>query len=268
MQIGGTLEKRHHAFDWDDNILFMPTHIILFNKKNEYPKEILITTEDFAKYRTNVGESNSYFYAEKIDTLSAKLVNKKTELKLCFLDFEIEYKNSNGEELSFREFRDCDNKYFLKHLKEALENKKYGPSWNSFLYATSNKKDADNSYIITARGHSPQTIYDGLKLMKELGIIEHLIPRKNIFPVSYHKLKISSLPTSKSKFKVLKDIFKKINLEAKNGKFNHELIFSDDDLTTIKLIREQIEAFKERNWWNSFTIKVHFTGENEEISIF
>ena len=43
---------RLYGFDWDDNILEMPTKIYLKNNKGE---KVGMSTEDFAHYRSNVG---------------------------------------------------------------------------------------------------------------------------------------------------------------------------------------------------------------------
>ena len=48
----GTPDMKYYAFDWDDNIMTMPTKIIL---KDEDGKEVGMSTEDFAEYRTQIG---------------------------------------------------------------------------------------------------------------------------------------------------------------------------------------------------------------------
>ena len=42
------MSNKNFAFDWDDNILQMPTKIILLDEKN---KEVEMSTFDFAIYR-------------------------------------------------------------------------------------------------------------------------------------------------------------------------------------------------------------------------
>ena len=48
-----TPDLKYYAFDWDDNLLKMPTKIIL---KNEDGKEVGMSTEDYAKYRQIIGK--------------------------------------------------------------------------------------------------------------------------------------------------------------------------------------------------------------------
>ncbi len=47
-----TPDTVYWAFDWDDNILTMPTQIVLLDDKGE---EVLMSTEDFAEHRHQIG---------------------------------------------------------------------------------------------------------------------------------------------------------------------------------------------------------------------
>ena len=44
---------KYYAFDWDDNLMYMPTKIYL---KDEDGNSVGMSTEDFAEYRTEVGK--------------------------------------------------------------------------------------------------------------------------------------------------------------------------------------------------------------------
>ena len=48
----GAPDEKYYAFDWDDNIVTMPTKIIL---KDDEGREVGMSTEDFADYRTEIG---------------------------------------------------------------------------------------------------------------------------------------------------------------------------------------------------------------------
>ena len=43
---------KYYAFDWDDNLMYMPTEIYL---KDDKGKSVGMSTEDFAEYRTEIG---------------------------------------------------------------------------------------------------------------------------------------------------------------------------------------------------------------------
>jgi hypothetical protein len=44
---------KYYAFDWDDNLMYMPTKIYL---KDEDGNSVGMSTEDFAEYRSEVGK--------------------------------------------------------------------------------------------------------------------------------------------------------------------------------------------------------------------
>lgn len=118
---------RYSIFDWDDNILMMDTKLHV--KKNVNGKWIntLISTEEFAEIRNK--------YDNYLD-------NK-------------EYKMDDNTFVEFRDIGPRGNKAFLEDVKIALNNKKYGPSWNNFINCLI---DGNLFGIVTTRGHEPESI--------------------------------------------------------------------------------------------------------------
>ena len=53
IQDSQTPVMKYYAFDWDDNLMFMPTKIYL---KDDKGKSVGMSTEDFAEYRTEIGK--------------------------------------------------------------------------------------------------------------------------------------------------------------------------------------------------------------------
>ena len=49
----GNPDTKYYAFDWDDNIMFMPTSIIVLSENDE---EVPMSTEDFADHRHQIGK--------------------------------------------------------------------------------------------------------------------------------------------------------------------------------------------------------------------
>jgi hypothetical protein len=49
-----TPDMKYYAFDWDDNIVYMPTEIILIDNNDD---EVGMSTHDFAKYRGDIGKT-------------------------------------------------------------------------------------------------------------------------------------------------------------------------------------------------------------------
>jgi hypothetical protein len=116
-----TPNMKYYAFDWDDNIVHMPTKIIL---KTEDGDEVGMSTDDFAKYRHDIGNKPFEYQGKKI----------------------VEFANN-----AFRNFRTEGDKNFISDSLKA----KTGPAFNDFREAINN---GSIFAIITARGHNPITI--------------------------------------------------------------------------------------------------------------
>ena len=117
----GTPDMKYYAFDWDDNIVHMPTKIIL---KTEDGDEVGMSTDDFAEYRAEIGKKP---FKYKGDTI-------------------VGYADR-----PFRNFRTEGDKDFLVDSMRA----KLGPAFNDFKEAINNGSIFS---IITARGHNPNTL--------------------------------------------------------------------------------------------------------------
>ncbi len=121
---------KYYSFDWDDNLMFMPTKIYLKDKNG---KSVGMSTEDFAEYRTEIGKE----------------------------EFEYEGHTIVGfDEDPFRDFRVTGDKNFLADAMKAPT----GPAWSDFVEAINNGSIFS---IITARGHTPsvlkQAVYNLIK---------------------------------------------------------------------------------------------------------
>ena len=116
---------RYYAFDVDDNLLFMSTKIHMDKKVNNEWIPVDVSTEKFAIVRND---------------------NENYRIR-----------NNNPQE-AFAEFRDNGprgNNAFLEDWIEAVNDKKFGPSWESFISCLVN---GSLFAIITSRGHEPETI--------------------------------------------------------------------------------------------------------------
>jgi hypothetical protein len=116
-----TPDLKYYAFDWDDNIVHMPTKIVLKDKKG---KEVGMSTEDFAEFRHEVGKKDFDYNGHTIVGYA---------------------------ENPFRNFRTEGDKDFLIDSMKA----KVGPAFNDFKEAINNGSIFS---IITARGHKPETL--------------------------------------------------------------------------------------------------------------
>ena len=116
-----TPTMKYYAFDWDDNLMYMPTKIYL---KDDKGKTVGMSTEDFAEYRTEIGQ-------EPFDYEGHTIVG--------------------FDEDAFRDFRVTGDKKFLVDSMKAP----IGPAWDDFVESVNN---GSIFAIITARGHTPSVL--------------------------------------------------------------------------------------------------------------
>jgi len=53
-------QKRAYSFDWDDNILFMPTKVYLDKRAGKGWVPVSVSTEEFAQIRGDIGKNFRY----------------------------------------------------------------------------------------------------------------------------------------------------------------------------------------------------------------
>ena len=121
----GTPDSKYYAFDWDDNILTMPTKIIL---KDDKDKEVGMSTEDFAEYRMIIGKEPFEYEGHKI---------------VGFADDPFRYFSVKG-----------DKQFIIDSLLG-----KPGPAWSDFVEAINNGSIFS---IVTARGHTPEVMKESV----------------------------------------------------------------------------------------------------------
>jgi hypothetical protein len=237
-----------YNFDWDDNILFMPTKIVVFHKETKEPLEI--STEEFGQVRTKIGVEGKY---------KDYLIGNNQTLE----------DGSVNPQFSFINFRDKDygvSNDFLPQVKEALKNSPacFGPSFNSFCHALNDKDTAKRTTIITARGHHPKSLYEALVYLKSLGYFKYLPPVKNMHPVSSRKYEASAAHPSQKKLEILLNEIDAIEKIAKNSKVPHFTGFSDDDNATYQSVKKVIEEEVKKGRWPNTKVILYYTGHNAE----
>jgi len=122
----------YYAFDWDDNILNMPTEIMVQTKDGD---EVGMSTSDFAVYRSKLGKEEFEYNGQTI----------------VGLDYST----------AFRNFRDeADPEIFKKDVAKALELKSFAPAWKDFIECLTN---GSVFAIITARGHESEGMRKGVE---------------------------------------------------------------------------------------------------------
>lgn len=114
-------DLKYYAFDWDDNLMYMPTKIMVMSENDD---EIGMSTEDFAEHRHQIGVEDFSYKGSTIVGYSP--------------DPFIYFKEKG------------DNKFLIDSMTAPL-----GPAWNDFVECING---GSIFAIITARGHNPQTL--------------------------------------------------------------------------------------------------------------
>jgi hypothetical protein len=239
----GTPDMKYYAFDWDDNIVHMPTKIMV---KTEGGDEVGMSTDDFAEYRHDLGK-NPFQYKGKT------IVGYADE--------------------PFRNFRTAGNKDFLIDAMRAKE----GPAFDDFREAINN---GSIFAIITARGHNPEILkqavynyiisgYNGIdknQLIKNLKkyrtfigedemsddeLIKSYLELNKYHPVSFgdgsaanpEELKVKAMEDFVSYIKAMAGILNKkafIKNEISNN-FIPSIGFSDDDIKNVEVMSKHFK---------------------------
>jgi len=243
----GSPDMKYYAFDWDDNIVHMPTKIMV---KTEGGDEVGMSTDDFAEYRHNLGKSPFQYKGETI----------------------VGYGNE-----PFKNFQTPGDKDFLIDAMRAKE----GPAFNDFREAINNGSIFS---IITARGHNPNTLkqavynyiindYNGIskeELLKNLKkyrsfvgedemnddeLIKTYLDLCKFHPVSYNDEEGAANPEeakvrAMDKFvEYIRELSSNLNKRAfikndVNNNFvpsNPTIGFSDDDIRNVEVMKKHFK---------------------------
>lgn len=237
--------KSFYFFDFDDNIAYLTTPIFLFNKENEVP--IQISSKQFARHHNSIGKIGK------------------------FKDFHINYDDELG---SFKNFRDQKfttiekiqkkKQSFVSDLESIMQKNCESwkaPSWNRFLHATYNQRPMS---VITARGHSPETIENGISALVKEGHLPCNPNYLSIYPVSHPNIRqdlksknginseqFSSVADLK-KMAIRESFYKALKLYGNDKP--HRFGMSDDDPKNIDIIIDEMQSLKSKHPLMSFFV--------------
>lgn len=224
--------RSFYFFDFDDNIAFLTTPLILFHKKDR--SEVMISSGDFAQYQHSIGQSGPY------------------------ADYLIDYCDVTG---TFRNFRDRHvdeleklaekKQVFVQDVAEALGYPDFqwkGPSWECFYHASFNQRPLS---VITARGHHPETLKDGIRVFVQNKVLPIEPNYLSVYPVSHKDTRIAlgdeqfKEGTAELKQRAIRaSVEKAIELYGYNP--HHRFGMSDDDPKNIQMILEEMSRLKAR----------------------
>jgi hypothetical protein len=254
-------DNKYYAFDWDDNVMNMPTKIMVVDNEGN---ELGISTEDFAEYRHQLGKEPFVYNGKNV----------------------VGYASN-----PFRNFRGEGEQQFLEDVLVAS----FGPSWNDFVECING---GSIFAIITARGHNPEILKEAvyrlikndiggldqeklvqsLKDYRELSgedieddetLIKEYLDMCKFHPVSFGTG--AEANPEEGKIVALRDFIsyvKKLSMDLggkvlfKNDVSNNFVIpkigFSDDDLKNI----EKVKEFLAKEFGKESPVQTYLTKSN------
>lgn len=236
----------YYSFDWDDNILNMPTVIHMEHLVNGKWVPTDVSTADFAEVRN--------------DLKNWRIINNDPDKAFC----------------EFRDFGPRGESAFLQDTKKAISKGSFGPAWDDFMECL---KNGSIFAIITARGHEAPAMrkaiewiidtqlsksdlyemYNNLKKFVYLykkdiphdrilrgnpsdnPLVSSYLDKCDFVGVSSPSRAGSAANPEKAKEEALLLFSSKINRLASSIGMKAKIGFSDDDLKNIKHIEDLID---------------------------
>lgn len=224
--------RSFYFFDFDDNIAYLTTPLVLFHKKTK--EELFLSSSEWALHHSTIGKQGPY------------------------TEYEISYDDVSG---SFRHFRDLDineiektagkKQLFVEDVRKALnlpDLQWKGPSWDCFYHATFNQRPIS---IITARGHHAPTIQEGVREFVTAGYLPAEPHYLSIYAVSNKQVREHlgdphlTASIAELKQRAIRASVEKA-IEVYGHSPHHRFGMSDDDPKNIQLIIEEMARLKSR----------------------
>ena len=210
-----------YFFDIDDNLLFLPTKLYLWNAETRIEK--MVDSAEFAAIQNALGRSGAW---------QAWAIRDET----------------------FRDFRDIADlpvgqQSFLKDISAALAGPKEwrGPSWPLLVHAAQKSRAIA---MVTARGHAPATIEAGLELLVAKDLLPAVPPILGIYSVSNPEVRMllgaedPAMTTPSIKKRTIKHAVG-VALERYGAQSPHRFGMSDDDPNNVVLAISAMRDCKE-----------------------
>lgn len=200
-----------YFFDIDDNLLFLPTELYLWNAESQI--EQAVSSGEFARIQNELGRAGKW---------QAWAIREET----------------------FRRFRDqpelpaAEQSFVADLLKTAsTANAWQGPSWPLLVHAATKQRPIA---MVTARGHEPATIEYALGVLVERGLLPSVPPILGIYTVSNPGVRaklgaadpVMTIPSVKKL--AIKDAVKNA-LDRYGASPPHRFGMSDDDPNNVVL---------------------------------
>ncbi|MDB2439462.1 hypothetical protein N9W89_12170 [Hellea sp.] len=243
-----------YFFDLDDNTFFLETKIFIKNMKTG--DVISVSTHEFAQMRNKMGNTEPW-----------------TDYSL----YEDSYKNFRDRN------EDGEKEYLVEDIEHAMGEpieKWQGPAFKLFQHACEQQRPLG---IVTARGHSRETIKAGIQVMVDAGFLSQSPNYLGVYAVSNEdmrkELKDSTSeeqrqviethpdPTSQLKRVAINNLVEQA-LETYGSEAEHRFGMSDDDPKNVDLIIKAMCECKIRHPEKRFFVINTHKGEHVKLEVF
>jgi hypothetical protein len=212
-----------YFFDIDDNLLFLPSSLYLWNAESQ--TEVAISSGEFARIQNDLGRKGKWL-------------------------------PWSAREETFRDFRDrpgiaAAEQAFVKDLERAIGKGAgwQGPSWPLLVHAARNQRPIA---LVTARGHDPSTIEAGICKLVERGLLSAMPPILKIYSVTNPGVRATlgandpDMTVSSVKKMAIRDAVEKA-LQKYGVQPPHRFGMSDDDPNNVVLAISAMRDCKEEH---------------------
>lgn len=224
--------RSFYFFDFDDNVAFLSTPIIIFHKFTGV--EVALSSAEFAHENSHIGKSGPY-----------------KDYFLEFNDVNGSFRHFRDKELNPIEVREGKKQGFVQDIIKALgelDTHWKAPSWEYFYHATYNHRPVS---LITARGHHPDTIIEGVNQLVHAGYLPNSPNYHSIFPVSNPEIRknlgdihLNQSVAELKKHAIRASVEKAIEMYGHSP--YHRFGMSDDDHKNVELITEEMRDLKKK----------------------
>lgn len=253
--------RSFYFFDFDDNIMFLPTPIYILN--TETGETMGVSTGEFANIQPLLGKPGKH---ESFSTFSVTIKG-------------IRGSYHRFSDIPEDELQPGQRQYFVEDVEKAIDDaekagdrdKWKAPSWHAFHHAC---QEGWPISIVTARGHSRETLKAGVRVLVEKGKIDKEPNYHTIYPIGNEKVRRGELDDA-DLWRTTPDLKKCAIKEsvdkalAKYGdKPEHCFGMSDDDPQNVRLIvRAMRECKKDHDNQRFFVIDTH-AGAMVKLEVF
>lgn len=251
--------KSFYFFDFDDNIMFLETRVLLRNRRDRQSiREV--STHEFASIRGELGKVGEWEEWEQYDETYKHFGDR------------------DPETLEKGQYQ-----YLVKDVMDTIKAAAHGwqaPSWPLLHYACEKQRP---TAIVTARGHSANTIKEAIKALVDAGLLPCEPNYLGIYAVNNPAMKVDlakNLPArAAERFRNGEDVTSDLKRVAINRLVDlaaltfgenepHRFGMSDDDPNNVDLIvKAMCDSKKRYKHMRFFVIDTH-KDEHVKLEVF